>query len=97
MPLRRFIQGRCKSATQHNYDRTLDLRGLECPLPVMKAKQALERMDPGTVLRVVATDRATLKNIATYAARSGNELIESAAPRGEYHYLIRRISRQGAA
>lgn len=79
--------------TRHPCDRTLDLRGLECPLPVMKAKRTLEQMDNGEVLRVVATDEATMKNFAIYAVRTGNELVESAKTDGEFHFFIRRVSR----
>lgn len=69
----------------------LDATGLLCPLPALKAKRALNAMQPGEVLRVRATDPKAPEDLALLCAQSGNELVEAACE-GEVHvvYLRRR-------
>jgi len=73
-----------------NVEKELDVRGLSCPLPVLRTKQALNSLDGGKVLKVTATDPAAVKDIQALARHTGNELLESAESGGEYTFLLRR-------
>ena len=70
--------------------RQLDFRGLRCPLPVLRAKQALDDMNSGETLRIVATDPASMKNIQAFIGITGNELIEVREEDGKFYYLIKK-------
>ena len=69
----------CLSNTEVPYqgvvDVDLDTQGLQCPMPLLKAKQSLNRMSPGQVLRVVATDQGSVRDFQVFAAQSGNALL----------------------
>jgi TusA-related sulfurtransferase len=78
----------CVSDTQIDVD--LDTRGLNCPLPILKAKKALAQMQSGQVLRVVSTDAGSVRDFQAFARQTGNALIEQTAEGGEYHHLLRR-------
>ncbi|NDG92954.1 MAG: sulfurtransferase TusA family protein [Gammaproteobacteria bacterium] len=56
-------------------DTLLDTKGLNCPMPLLKAKQALNRMDVGQILEVIATDQGSVRDFQVFAAQSGNELL----------------------
>ncbi len=74
-----------------NVQKELDTRGLNCPLPILKAKKALADMTSGQVLKVVATDPGSMRDFQAFARQTGNELIEQAASNDEFiHYLRRR-------
>ncbi len=73
-----------------NIDEELDVRGLNCPLPVLRTKQALNSIAAGKVLKVTATDPASVNDIQALARHTGNELLESAESGGEYTFLLRR-------
>ena len=69
----------------------LDARGLNCPLPILKAKKALSEMVSGEVLKVVATDPGSVRDFQAFARQTGNELVEQATGEKEFvHYLRRR-------
>ncbi|HOW46458.1 MAG: sulfurtransferase TusA family protein [Rubrivivax sp.] len=69
----------------------LDTRGLNCPLPILKAKKALSDMASGQVLKVVSTDPGSMRDFQAFARQTGNELVEQAAQGDEFvHYLRRR-------
>jgi TusA-related sulfurtransferase len=69
----------------------LDTRGLNCPLPILKAKKALAEMASGEVLKVVATDPGSTRDFQAFSRQTGNELLEQQAQGGEFiHYLRRR-------
>jgi tRNA 2-thiouridine synthesizing protein A len=69
----------------------IDTRGLNCPLPILKAKKALAGMNSGDVLKVVATDPGSLRDFQAFARQTGNELIEQSSANDEFvHYLRRR-------
>jgi TusA-related sulfurtransferase len=69
----------------------LDTRGLNCPLPILKAKKALSDMATGEVLKVVATDPGSVRDFQAFARQTGNELVEQATIADEFvHYLRRR-------
>jgi TusA-related sulfurtransferase len=69
----------------------VDARGLNCPLPILKAKKALADMASGQVLKVVATDPGSMRDFQAFARQTGNELLEQSAAGDEFvHYLRRR-------
>jgi TusA-related sulfurtransferase len=72
-------------------DKTLDLKGLACPLPILKAKKALADMQSGDVLKVVSTDPGSTRDFQAFARQTGNELLEQSSNADEFvHYLRRR-------
>ncbi|WP_046111576.1 sulfurtransferase TusA family protein [Aquincola tertiaricarbonis] len=69
----------------------IDTRGMNCPLPILKAKKALADMASGQVLKVVATDPSSTRDFQAFAKQTGNDLLEQTANGGELvHYLKRR-------
>jgi TusA-related sulfurtransferase len=69
----------------------VDARGLNCPLPILKAKKALADMPSGEVLMVVATDPGSLRDFQAFARQTGNELLEQSSSDNLFtHYLRRR-------
>jgi TusA-related sulfurtransferase len=69
----------------------IDTRGLNCPLPILKAKKALADMKSGEVLKVLATDPGSMRDFQAFARQTGNELVEQSTDRDEFiHYLRRR-------
>ena len=69
----------------------IDTRGLNCPLPILKAKKALAEMASGQVLKVVATDPGSMRDFQAFARQTGNELLEQSTAADEFiHYLRRR-------
>ncbi|MDE1980545.1 MAG: sulfurtransferase TusA family protein [Thiomonas sp.] len=71
-------------------DVDLDTRGLNCPLPILKAKKALAQMQSGQVLRIVSTDIGSVKDFQAFARQTGNALVDQKTAGGEYHHLLRR-------
>lgn len=69
----------------------IDTRGLNCPLPILKAKKALAEMNSGDVLKVLATDPGSMRDFQAFARQTGNELVEQNSANDEFtHYLRRR-------
>lgn len=73
-----------------NFDRELDARGLNCPLPILRAKKALGEMTSGQVLRIIATDPGSVKDFSAFAKQTGNELLSSAENNKEFEFYIKR-------
>ena len=71
-------------------DKEIDTRGLNCPLPILKAKKALADMRTGQALKVVATDPGSLRDFQAFAKQTGNELIEQITAGGEFIHVLRR-------
>lgn len=71
-------------------DEELDASGLNCPLPLLKAKQALNRMQPGAVLRVLATDAGSIRDFQSYTQQSDHELLEMFTEDEPFTYIIKR-------
>ena len=74
-------------------DVTLDLRGLHCPLPVLRAKKALRALPPGSALEVLADDPLSPVDFEAFCRASGDALVESGERDGVYRFLIRRSGR----
>ena len=69
----------------------IDARGLNCPLPILKAKKAQAEMHSGEVLKVIATDPGSMRDFQAFARQTGNDLVEQTAVGEEFlHYLRRR-------
>ena len=68
----------------------IDTRGLNCPLPILKAKKALAEMVSGQLLKVVATDNGSLRDFQAFAKQTGNELVEQQTLGDEYVHVLRR-------
>jgi tRNA 2-thiouridine synthesizing protein A len=71
-------------------EQLVDAIGLQCPLPLLKAKQALNTLSSGQLLRVLATDSGSVKDFRTYTDISGHNLLESLQDDDIYSYLIRK-------
>ena len=68
----------------------IDTRGLNCPLPILKAKKALSDMASGQLLKVVATDNGSLRDFQAFAKQTGNELVEQQTVGDEFIHVLRR-------
>ncbi|MCY1549534.1 Sulfur carrier protein TusA [compost metagenome] len=71
-------------------DKELDARGLNCPLPILKAKKALADMHSGQVLRVISTDAGSVRDFQAFAKQTGNELMEQQTVGSDHVTLIKR-------
>ena len=72
------------------FDRDLDVKGLNCPLPILRTKKALAEMQSGQVLRVLATDPGSLKDFPAFARQTGNELAEQKEEKGVFECYLKR-------
>lgn len=70
--------------------RELDTRGLNCPLPILKAKKALADMVSGELLKVISTDAGSVRDFQAFARQTGNELVEQGTAGPEYTHTLRR-------
>ncbi|MBB2932346.1 TusA-related sulfurtransferase [Paraburkholderia silvatlantica] len=68
----------------------VDARGLNCPLPILRAKKALADMESGQVLKVLATDPGSQRDFAAFAKQTGNEIVESSKQEETFVFLMRR-------
>jgi len=71
-------------------DKELDTRGLNCPLPILKAKKALAELQSGQVLRVVSTDAGSVRDFQAFAKQTGNELLEQQTVEKDFFHVMRR-------
>ncbi|MGD8206751.1 MAG: sulfurtransferase TusA family protein [Thiohalocapsa sp.] len=73
-----------------DFDSELDASGLNCPLPILRAKKTLNGMEAGQVLHVIATDPGSVKDFDAFSKQTGNELLESKEEGGKFHFLIKK-------
>ena len=73
-----------------DYDQELDATGLNCPLPILRAKKTLAGMESGQVLRIVATDPGSVKDFDAFARQTGNELMDSGEEDGKYTFMMKK-------
>jgi tRNA 2-thiouridine synthesizing protein A len=71
-------------------DKEIDTRGLNCPLPILKAKKALAELQSGQVLKVIATDGGSLRDFQAFAKQTGNELLDQQTVGAEFIHVLRR-------
>ena len=74
-----------------DFDQELDASGLNCPLPILRAKKALAGMEAGKVLHIIATDPGSVKDFEAFARQTGNELMESKEEGGKFLFLIKKV------
>ena len=72
------------------FEREVDARGLNCPLPVLRTKKALNDMASGQVLRILATDPGSVRDFAAFARQTGNQLLQQGEQDGTFFFLLRR-------
>ena len=72
------------------FDKELDARGLNCPLPILRAKKSLTDMQTGQVLKIVATDPGSVKDFEAFAKQTGNELLSSSEANKEFTFFMKR-------
>ncbi len=70
--------------------KTLDLKGLSCPLPIVKTAQAIKELTSGEVIEALATDPGSVPDFNAWSRSTGHELIEQTEEGGVYHFLIRK-------
>ena len=73
-----------------NFDKELDARGLNCPLPILRAKKALAEVGSGQVLKILSTDPGSVKDFAAFAKQTGNELLSTAEAGGEFTFYMKK-------
>ena len=73
-----------------NFDKELDARGLNCPLPIQRAKKALADVGSGQVLKILSTDPGSVKDFAAFAKQTGNELLSTAEAGGEFTFFMKK-------
>jgi tRNA 2-thiouridine synthesizing protein A len=73
-----------------NFDKELDARGLNCPLPILRTKKALTDMQTGQILKILATDPGAVKDFQAFSKQTGNELMNSAEANGEFHFWMKK-------
>jgi tRNA 2-thiouridine synthesizing protein A len=71
-------------------DKEIDTRGLNCPLPILKAKKALTDMQSGQLLKVVSTDAGSVRDFQAFAKQTGNELVEQQTEGLDFIHVLRR-------
>lgn len=72
------------------FDQELDATGLNCPLPILRAKKALNGMQSGQVLHIIATDPGSVKDFEAFSKQTGNELMESREEGGKFYFLLKK-------
>jgi tRNA 2-thiouridine synthesizing protein A len=71
-------------------NQTLDARGLNCPLPILRAKKTLNAMQSGETLKVISTDPGSLKDMTAFCAQTGNTLLASQQTDREFEFFVRK-------
>jgi tRNA 2-thiouridine synthesizing protein A len=72
------------------FDKELDARGLNCPLPILRCKKSLAELQPGQILKVVATDPGSVKDFQSFCKQTGHELLEQDAVNGEFIFVMKK-------
>lgn len=72
------------------FDQELDATGLNCPLPILRAKKSLSGMESGKVLQIIATDPGSVKDFEAFSKQTGNELLDSNENDGKFYFRIKK-------
>ncbi|MGB9128890.1 MAG: sulfurtransferase TusA family protein [Thiobacillus sp.] len=72
------------------FDKELDARGLNCPMPILRTKKFLSELDSGQVLKVSSTDPGSVKDMQAFANQTGNELLSTEEKAGEFIFMMRK-------
>ncbi|HAN56867.1 MAG TPA: preprotein translocase subunit TatC [Betaproteobacteria bacterium] len=73
-----------------NFDKELDARGLNCPLPILRTKKSLSELNTGQILKISATDPGAVKDFQAFAKQTGNELLSSAQNDAEFVFFMKK-------
>lgn len=73
-----------------DFTKELDASGLNCPMPILRAKKALKELNSGDVLRIIATDPGSVKDFEAFAKQTGNELLESTEDGASFIYRLKK-------
>lgn len=73
-----------------NFDKELDARGLNCPLPILRTKKSLAELSAGQILKIAATDPGAVKDFQAFAKQTGNELLSSAQNGAEFVFFMKK-------
>lgn len=73
-----------------DFNQELDARGLNCPLPILRAKKALNGMAAGEVLKIMSTDPGSVKDFQAFATQTGNQLLDSSEVNSEFHFFLKK-------
>lgn len=72
-------------------DQSLDMRGFQCPIPIVKTNKAIKEMQPGQILKVLATDRGSLTDFPAWAEDTGNEIVSSGEEGDALVFYVRKV------
>ncbi len=75
-----------------DFDSELDASGLNCPLPILRAKKAISALDAGQTLKIIATDPGSVKDFEAFCKQTGNELVSSGEEDGKFAFLIKKAA-----
>ncbi len=75
---------------EDGFDTLLDCQGLNCPMPILKTKKAVDKLDSGQVLKMLATDPGSVNDVQAWTKRTGNRLLDHSEGGGVYSFLIQR-------
>ena len=75
-----------------DFDSELDASGLNCPLPILRAKKAITALEVGQTLRIIATDPGSVKDFEAFCKQTGNELVSSGEEDGKFAFLIKKAA-----
>ena len=73
------------------FTKELDARGLNCPLPILRTKKAMNTLTSGDVLKVISTDKGSAQDIPAFCRQTGNELVEAKEVEGDYIFFIKKL------
>jgi tRNA 2-thiouridine synthesizing protein A len=73
-----------------DFNEELDARGLNCPLPILRAKKAINGLETGQTLKIIATDPGSVKDFEAFCTQTGNELVSTAEDGGEFTFFIKK-------
>jgi len=73
-----------------DFNEELDARGLNCPLPILRCKKAINKMDTGDVLKIIATDPGSVKDFEAFCKQTGNELADTSEDGSEFTFFIKK-------
>ena len=75
-----------------DFDTELDASGLNCPLPILRAKKAINALESGQTLKIIATDPGSVKDFEAFCKQTGNELLSSAEEGGKFVFMIKKAA-----
>lgn len=74
-----------------DFTEKFDATGLNCPLPILRSKKILSKLDSGEVLYVISTDSGSVKDFEAFCKQTGNVLLESTEVDGKFHYYVKKV------